>query len=180
MKAAGPKTVAVFGGYEHETGDPVYAMAEELGRRIAEQGWTLLNGGYGGSMEASGRGAKLAGGRVIGVTCASLSRRPNQYVDEAVPTPDLWARIRVMLEQSDAFLALPGATGTLAEIAMTWEFLAKGFMPPKPLVLVGAFWRPLYDLLIPHAHARPAAGGMVRCAPSPAEAIDILTELLKE
>jgi len=180
MTASETTVVAVFGGYEHETGDPVYEMAEELGMRIAGEGWALLNGGYGGSMEASARGAKRRGGRVIGVTCDIFSRKPNRYVDETLPTRDLWERIRRMLDESDAFLALPGATGTLAEIAMTWEFLCKGFMRPKPLVLVGSFWRPLYDLLVPRPDARAAANGMAACAATPEEAIDILKRLLKE
>ena len=168
------RVVAVFGGYRYEVGDSVYAMAEEIGRGIAEAGWVLLNGGYGGSMEASARGAKQAGGRVVGVTCDLFSRQPNHYVDEVVPAPDLWARIRIMLERSDAYVALPGATGTLAEVAMAWEMICKEFIAPRPLILLGRFWRPLYEMLIPRPDALAAAGGMVRHVVTPREAVDSL------
>ena len=78
-------------------------MAEETGRLIAESGWVLMNGGYDGSMEASARGARNAGGRVIGVTCEIFSSSPNEYVEEVIATSDLWQRIREMVERSDAF-----------------------------------------------------------------------------
>lgn len=172
--------IAVFGGYQHEVGDAVYETAETLGRLIAESGWVVLNGGYGGSMEASARGAHKAGGRVIGVTCDVFSREVNAFTDETIATADLWQRIRVMLERSDGFAALPGATGTLAEVAMAWEFLVKGFMRPKPLILVGDFWRPLYRMLIPCSEARAEAKGMVQNAAGPAEAVDMLKALLEQ
>jgi len=174
------RTVAVFGGYRHEVGDPVYEMAEELGRRIAEAGWALVNGGYGGSMEASARGAKLAGGRVIGVTCDLFSREPNRYVDEVIPTPDLYVRIRTLLERADAYCALPGATGTLAEVAMAWEMIAKRFLAPRPLILVGRFWRPLYEMLVPGPNANAAAGGLVRTVETAGEAVDALRAFWRE
>jgi len=151
-------------------------MAEEIGRLVAGRGWVLANGGYGGSMEASARGAKSAGGRVIGVTCDLFSREPNRYVDEVIRTPDLYARIRTLLERSDAYLALPGATGTLAEVAMAWEMLAKRFLEPRPLVLVGEFWRPLFRMLVPHPGAAAAAGGLVRLVATPVAAVDALDE----
>ena len=54
--------ISVFGGYEQEVGDGLYETAEEAGRLIAGRGWTLINGGYSGSMEASARGAQYPEG----------------------------------------------------------------------------------------------------------------------
>ncbi len=174
------KTIAVFGGYAQEVGDGLYETAEETGRLIAAEGWTLLNGGYSGAMEASARGAKRAGGRTIGVTCGVFSVEPNAYIDERIHTADLYERLRAMLDTSDGFIALPGATGTLAEVAMVWEFLAKKFLSPKPMVLLGAFWQPLYDLLIPHPGVKAEVGGLVQVVRDPAAAIDFLKPFLTE
>jgi uncharacterized protein (TIGR00730 family) len=167
-------TVAVFGGYKHEVGGGVYETAVELGRLIAAEGWAVLNGGYGGSMEATARGAKEAGGHVVGITLRTATGEPNAFIDETYCAEDLWERIRVMLERSDAFVALPGATGTLAEVAMAWELICKGMMKPKPLVLLGDFWQPLYDMLVPQPEARAACGGVVRVLASPRECVDFL------
>ena len=170
------RTVGVFGSYRPRPGEPEYQLACELGRRIASAGWGLLNGGYGGTMEASAQGAKEAGGHVIGVVMETFSREPNRFTDETCCTRDLWERLQVLLDRSDAYIALPGATGTLAEIATAWEFMCKKLMPPKPLLFLGDFWLPLYRMLVPSRTAKAACGGLVRWQKTPKEAVDFLKQ----
>ena len=69
------KTVTVFGTSKAGPGHAVFAMAEELGRRLAENGFTIANGGYGGTMLAGGQGANAAGAwfHGHGVECNRLS-----------------------------------------------------------------------------------------------------------
>ena len=55
-------------------------IAEDVGRLIAKNGWILVNGGLGGVMEASAKGAFEAGGIVVEMsscrwTTATLRRR---------------------------------------------------------------------------------------------------------
>jgi hypothetical protein len=169
------RVVAVFGANRAPRGGPLDALAEEVGRRIAESGWTLLNGGYAGTMESSARGAREMGGQVIGLPAAIYSSQVNEFVTESVMTRDLWERIRLMLDRGDAFIALPGSTGTLAEIGMAWEFVAKKLLPPKPLIFLGDFWVPLYQLVLAASNtAEPTRGGIVRVEPDPKAAIDFL------
>jgi hypothetical protein len=168
------RIIAVFGGYRPKPGDPVYHQAEEVGRRIAESGWALLNGGYGGTMEASARGAREQGGRVIGATAGIFSKSPNEFITEVAHTGDLWERIRLMLDRSDAFIALPGSTGTLAEAAMAWEMVYKGFILPKPLILLGEFWRPMYDMFVAPLDGAAACNGLIHIEPTPESAISWL------
>ena len=49
--------MAVIGGNGIEEGSDVWALAEEVGRRLAEAGVALVCGGGGGVMEAASRGA---------------------------------------------------------------------------------------------------------------------------
>jgi len=179
MKSYG-KVVAVFGAYRPTPGDPEYEKAVDLGRQIASAGWTLLNGGYDGTMEGGARGARERGGRVIGVTVEVYSRHPNRFTTETILTRDLWERLRTMLERSNAFIALPGSTGTLAEVAMAWEFIEKKLMPPKPLILLGEFWAPFYRMFAPEAHGAPSRRNLVRVEPTVGEAIDFLQRYWKE
>ena len=161
------KVVAVFGANRAARGEPLYGLAEEIGREIAGAGWTLLNGGYGGTMEAAARGARENGGRVIGVPVAIYSSQVSPFVSESVMTQDLWERIRLMLDRSDAFIALEGSTGTLAEIGMAWEFIAKKLLPPKPLIFIGDFWAPLYRTVLSAPNSsEPTRGGIVRIEPT--------------
>ena len=89
--------VTVFGGSEPRPGEPAYEEAFRLGRMIGQKGYTVLTGGYVGTMEAVSRGAAEAGGHVIGVTCDEIEAwrpvRPNAWVQEERRFPSLRQRL---------------------------------------------------------------------------------------
>ena len=65
-----------------------------------------------------------------------------------VNTEDLDARLKTLVDIADAYVVLPGGTGTLLELAHVWEFKNKGFLSDrKPVVIAGKFFQPLIDLL---------------------------------
>lgn len=89
------KTVAIFGTSKALPGDSVFDQAAALGRALAENGYRIANGGYGGVMLASAKGARGAGGHVIGVTCEAFKRSgANEYVTEEIRTPVLELRAK--------------------------------------------------------------------------------------
>lgn len=145
------KRVTVFGGAAPQPGDSVYEEALRLGRLLGQAGYTVLNGGYIGTMEAVSRGASEAGGHVIGITCRDIeSWRPvkaNAWVHEERPCGTLRDRIYALMEGCDAALALPGGPGTLAEIAMMWNHLLVKVLAPRPLILIGSGWQAVFDQL---------------------------------
>jgi uncharacterized protein (TIGR00730 family) len=173
------KTVCVFGGYRPRRGEREYELAHELGRRIAESGWTLLNGGYGGTMEAGARGAREAGGRVVGVTLAVFRKGHNELSHEIHHAADLWQRIQWMIDKSDAYIALPGNTGTLAEVGMAWESVFKEFVRPRPVILLTEFWRPLYEMMAGPHGGKAACGGLVRVEADAESAVRYLSDYWK-
>ena len=135
--------VCVFGSYKGLDGGMKYE-AVRLGRLLAERGMTVVTGGFSGTMEEVSRGAKGAGGSTIGVTYYKYGdtsgKSANPYVDKEVVTDNVFRRIEAMLE-SDAFIILPGGTGTLLELAAVLEHINKGLMPPKPVIAVGDCWK---------------------------------------
>ena len=141
--------ITVFGTSKAEPGDVEFEMAIELGRLLAESGFTLANGGYGGTMLAGAKGARLAGGEVIGVTCTAFKRaKANEFVSREMPTDNLDLRLKTLIELGQAYLVLPGSTGTLLELAWVWEHKNKGFSNvDKPIILIGWFWQPLVELM---------------------------------
>jgi hypothetical protein len=135
---------AVFGAGRVEP--EAYRQAEATGRVLGLQGYGVVNGGYGGVMEASARGAVAAGSVAVGVTCRPFRREANAYVSQVVETTSLQQRVTTLLELATAgFVVLPGGTGTLLELATVWELLNKGLLTPRPLVCVGDFWRPVVE-----------------------------------
>ena len=94
--------------------------AKELGRFIGESGNALVYGGSGsGLMGVLADAVLSAGGKVTGV-------EPQKFMDagfakegltELIVTKDMWERKATMMALGDAFIAFPGGTGTLEEIA---------------------------------------------------------------
>jgi uncharacterized protein (TIGR00725 family) len=144
MKPQG-KIVTVFGGSRSREGDRHYRQAYALGVALAQKGLVVCSGGYGGTMEAVSRGAKQAGGRTLGVTAESFDRRANRWVDQDVRVKTWQSRLFELIRRGRGYVACPGGTGTLVELAVVWEMLNKGAMSAKPLVVLGDFWQPVID-----------------------------------
>jgi len=163
------QVVSVFGSGDPRPGETDYELAMAVGKRLAELGYAVANGGYGGTMEASARGAMSAGGDTIGVTCSIWSSSPNKFIDRMIATASLQERLSKLIELGrSGYVVLPGATGTLAELAWVWELSCKGLMQsgPRPIVCVGPFWRPLIDMM---NSARPSCADSVTLIDSPEE-----------
>jgi hypothetical protein len=146
------KTITIFGSSLPREGSTAYTDAQRLGRLLAEAGYAVCNGGYAGLMEASARGAREAGGHTIGVTCVIWPRPANPYIVEEVRTQNFSERLITLIERGDAYVVLPGGTGTLAELALAWEMMNKGSLSKtvggrKPLLVMAPYWQPVIDCL---------------------------------
>jgi len=94
------------------------AIAERIGRLLAERGAVVVCGGLGGVMTAACRGAKSAGGTTIGILPGEDRSDANPWVDVAIPTGMGEARNALVARASDALIAVGGEFGTLSEIAL--------------------------------------------------------------
>jgi len=154
MEASGGSEprVAVFGSGGGAQAD--LERARRLGAGLARAGFVVLNGGYGGTMEAAAAGAREAGGEAIGVTCAEFTFRagPNSHLARVIEAPTLFARLERLVRDAAAYVALPGGNGTLAEISVAWECLRKGLVPPRPLVAWRDPWQPIVERLTSGAY----------------------------
>jgi uncharacterized protein (TIGR00730 family) len=179
------KTVTVFGSSLPGEGSAAYEDARRLGRLLAEGGWAVCNGGYGGLMEASARGAREAGGYTIGVTCAVWRAAANPYIVEEVRTGSFLERLTALIERGDAYIVLPGGTGTLAELALVWEMMNKSALARtvggrKPLLVMAPYWQPVIACLSQEGELnskaawRAPALEIVRMVSGPDEAAAIL------
>lgn len=134
--------IAVFGSGEPRPGEDAYEQARHAGELLARSGWAVLNGGYGGVMEASSRGAREAGGRALGVTVAAFSGRSpaNPWLSSVTQEEDLFTRTRALVVGASGFLVLPGKAGTLAELTFLWALRRARLLGDRPTVLCGDHW----------------------------------------
>lgn len=170
--------ISVFGTGRARPGELAYVLAEQIGRALAEAGFVLANGGYGGTMRAAAKGAAEAGGTVIGVTCSAFKNSvANEYVTREVVTDSLKERLHNLVKAGRAYVILPGGTGTLLELAAVWELKNKGFLDrARPIILVGDFWKPLVGLV---STDDPGCAKNVVFAGTPKEVVELLTGLLQ-
>ena len=132
--------------------DPALAQATaELGRWIGESGNTLVYGGSAsGLMGVLAKSALAAGGKAIGV-------EPQFFIDEGyefdgltelIVTRDMSERKAKMIELGEAFIALPGGTGTLEEIAEVMSKVSlRHLSAPCILYDLNGYYEPLRELL---------------------------------
>lgn len=93
--------------------------AYALGEAIAAAGWVLLTGGRrAGVMDAASRGAKAAGGWVIGILPEGDRRNASPSLDLAIPTGLGSARNAVNILASSVVIACGMGLGTASEVAL--------------------------------------------------------------
>ncbi len=172
-----PPLVIVFGGQRVTSESSLYASAYRLGQRLAQAGYMVGSGGYQGTMEAVSRGAAEAGGHVVGYTCDIFTQvTPNPWLTEERPTPTLTARIERMAREGDAFIALHGGIGTLAEITVVWNLLLLDTLGPKPFLLVGPEWQRVIAAFREHTQMGSSAFTLVTLVPTVDLALAYLVE----
>ncbi|HLD15336.1 MAG TPA: LOG family protein [Candidatus Nanoarchaeia archaeon] len=142
--------ISVFGGSFGASEEDIQ-LAYELGKRIGLKGHTLKNGGYNGTMEASAKGCREQGGKVIGICVEDDPwATPNRYSTHVIHMP-FEERVRELMKYDRAII-LPGQVGTLEELFMAWT---NAIVDKKdPIYFVGDKSIKLVDFLIKEGWVR--------------------------
>jgi uncharacterized protein (TIGR00725 family) len=130
------RAIAVIGAGECDR--ETYDVAYEVGKLIAERGAMVVTGGRTGVMEAASRGARDAGGLVVGILPDRDASAANDAVEVAIPTGMGELRNGLVVGSAEAVIAVGGEWGTLSEIGFalkmgkpvvgwnTWKFVRHG------------------------------------------------------
>ncbi len=142
-------TVTVFGSARFSQDHPACELAEEVGRRLAVAGYTVMTGGGPGIMEAANRGAQQAGGLSVGCNIElPVEQLANPYLDIQLQFQHFFVRKVMLVKFSRAFVILPGGFGTLDEIFETLNLVETDKMARFPLVLMGRdYWQEMDEFL---------------------------------
>jgi uncharacterized protein (TIGR00730 family) len=139
--------ISVFGSARTPRGTPEYALAERLGRALAEADYAVITGGGPGSMEAVNKGALEGGGLSVGLGIElPFEQGINAWVDLAVNFRYFFARKTMFVKYAQGFVVLPGGFGTFDELFEALVLVQTHKVTSFPLVLVGSgYWRGLLD-----------------------------------
>ncbi len=173
--------VTMFGSSTPRPGSDDYTAAYECGKSLAEAGFVVCNGGYGGTMEAAAKGARGSGGKTIGVTVADWPRKANEWIQQEVRAANLADRLEKLIEFGDAYVVLRGGTGTLLELAYVLELINKEIIPRKPVVLFGSAWNGVMESLRqePPSERQKDVSKLVHTVHTPAELASYLRGALR-
>ncbi|WP_341703448.1 TIGR00730 family Rossman fold protein [Ferrovibrio sp.] len=175
------RSVCVYCGSSLGESQVYTAQAQILGRLLAENGMRLVyGGGRIGLMGVVAEAALAAGGEVVGIIPGHLHdwEVGHTGLTELHVVDSMHTRKRMMVEMSDAFVALPGGLGTLDEFfeIVTWRQLK---LHDKPVILLNTedYWHPLLaliDTVVERGFARRASTGLYAVVDDAAAALDLL------
>lgn len=143
------KKVAFFGDAAVLPESVYYQTAYHAAKKLAKLGYTVVNGGGPGVMDAATRGAESVNGSTESVTfypehaTGFEGRYLSNVTDKEIKTKNYIERMFKLMEQSDVFLIFQGGTGTISELGTAWVLAKLYYGHHKPFILVGAFWRPV-------------------------------------
>jgi len=140
--------VSIFGSARAMPNDPYYMQARELGRRLAQKGYTMVTGGGPGIMEAANRGAYEGGGESIGLNIQlPIEQRTNRYVKKGIGFHYFFTRKVMLSASAQAYVFFPGGFGTLDEMTEIVTLVQTGKIPPNvPIILYGkTYWAPFFE-----------------------------------
>jgi hypothetical protein len=145
---AGP-CITVFGSARFKEDHPYYSKARELGKRIAELGFTTMTGGGPGIMEAANRGAFESGGKSVGCNIMlPFEQQENPYMHKSVTFEHFFVRKVLLVKYSYAFIIMPGGFGTMDELFETLTLVQTQTITRFPIVLYGKeYYQPMMDMI---------------------------------
>jgi hypothetical protein len=156
------RKVTVFGSARTDQNEPVYAMAREFGRKLAESGYMVITGGGAGIMQAINEGAGPEHSFGVNIRLP-FEQKANPVLEgnpRLITYKYFFNRKVAFLKEADAVALFPGGFGTLDEAMETLTLVQTGKRNPMPLVLVdepaGTYWTKwikfLEDELLAHGY----------------------------
>lgn len=143
--------ITVYLGANQSNNDRFQAAIAELGSFIGARGHTLVYGGSKtGLMGLLADSVLASNGKAIGVEPQMFIDQEFQHpaLTELIITKDMPSRKAKMIELGDTFIAFPGGTGTLEEIAEVMSLVSlKHIDSPCILYNLDGYYNSLKELL---------------------------------
>ncbi|MBL4601960.1 MAG: TIGR00730 family Rossman fold protein [Emcibacteraceae bacterium] len=144
-------SLCIYCGSRSSNNKNFQILAKRMGEILAKNNIKLIYGGGNvGLMGIIATSTLKNGGEVHGIIPSHLHETEvaHEHLTKLTIVDNMHQRKRMMFDQSDAFIVLPGSIGTLDETieAITWKQLK---LHDKPIILLNSenYWEPFIDLL---------------------------------
>jgi uncharacterized protein (TIGR00730 family) len=172
--------VAVFGSARITPDHPYYAIAQDIGRRLSDAGFSVISGGGPGIMEAVNKGAFAGPSPSVGLNIQLPHEQGgNAYQDISHTFRHFFARKVMFVKLSAAFVMMPGGFGTLDELMEVLTLVQTKKIRRVPVILVNSkFWGGLLDWVRGQLVADRMIGvddpNLIRVIDDPQEVVDAI------
>lgn len=177
----GNREVVVYCASSAKIDQLYFDAASELGKLLAENGYTCINGaGKDGLMGALNDAVLQHGGRVKGIIPQFMvdAGWGHSLLTETIITETIHERKAAMVKSADAVIALPGGVGTLEELAeiITWRQLGLYY---KPVIIlnINNYYQPLlsfFEKMISENFMKETCRQLWQVAATPEEAVSFI------
>jgi hypothetical protein len=141
------RKVAIFGSARTRPDQPVYGLAVEFGRQMAEAGFMVITGASSGIMEAGHVGAGRENSIGLNIMLP-FEQEANSVIAGDIKLMQMkyfFTRKLMFVKEADAIALFPGGFGTLDEGFEVLTLLQTGKTHMFPIVLVdepgGTYWK---------------------------------------
>jgi len=172
--------ITFFGDAAIPEGDPVYQSVFDAAKFLALNGYTVVDGGGPGIMQAATSGAESVNGTTVAVywepKLASVFEGKNiaNITDEHETASNYLIRTLGLIENGDAFVVCKGGTGTISEFAMVWCLAKLYYGSHKPVILFGDFWDQLIEAFQKTMNIDEIELGVLYQAQTPQQILDLI------
>jgi uncharacterized protein (TIGR00730 family) len=141
--------VSFYGSARIKPDNPIYAQTEEIARRLAEMGFSIITGGGPGVMEAANKGAYQVGAKSVGLNIELPEEQiTNPYTTLSMTFSHFFVRKVMLVKYATAFIIMPGGLGTLDELTEILTLIQTQKIRPFPVILFGErYWKGFLDWL---------------------------------
>jgi len=179
------RNIAFFGDANISKNDPVYKDAFETAKILAENGFTIVDGGGPGVMQAATSGAQAGDGPTLTVTFDPVNapgyegRYVKNVPDKEIITTNYIDRMFKLMEYGDLFIIFKGGSGTISEFGTAWVLAKLYYGHHKPFILFGSFWAEMIDVFRKNMNIDKKELSVFEIVAKPEEVLTAINRLYK-
>ncbi|HTN46138.1 MAG TPA: TIGR00730 family Rossman fold protein [Flavipsychrobacter sp.] len=141
--------ITIFGSARTQPDTKYYNLAQEIAKRLCEEGFGIITGGGPGIMEAGNKGAHLANGTSVGINIElPFEQGSNAFVssDYNINFDYFFVRKVMFSKYSQGFIMMPGGWGTMDEFFEIATLIQTRKFTQTPMICIGKeYWGGLFD-----------------------------------